>query len=111
MIWLVALGVLGYVLFKDKAWPAGQGPFDEKPDGLEALPSESNVVFAASGNKYRVTSFKRGAAQTYHVAVRVDASHDWISFLVDQKTGQRAPFGANAATPAGLDTLRKDFAL
>jgi hypothetical protein len=108
---VIALAALAYYFLGTKRWPAGDGPYDRFPDGASKLPLESNVVYAASGNRYRVTSYKRGEAQTYHVAARADASHDWLSFLVDLKTGQRADFGANAATPAGLAAMRKDFAL
>jgi len=108
---VIALAALAYYFLGKKSWAAGDGPFDIFPDGTSKLPIESNVAYAASGNRYRVTSYKRGEAQTYHVAVRADASHDWLSFLVDLKTGQRADYGANAATPASLSVMRKDFAL
>jgi hypothetical protein len=109
---LAIAAAVGLYLLGKKHWPSGEGPFDRLPDGVaQAQPLESNLVYAASGNRYRVTSYKRGETQTYHVAARADASHDWISFLVDLKTGQRADYGANAATPAGLDVMRKDFAL
>jgi hypothetical protein len=108
---VLALAAFAFYFFGKKNWPSGDGPFDRFPDGTSKLPTESNIVYAASGNRYRVTSYKRGDAQTFHVAARADASHDWLSFLVDLKTGQRADFGANAATPAGLSVMRKDFAL
>jgi hypothetical protein len=96
------------LLSKGGRWSPGDGPFDLLPEGIGSKPLETNTVHAASGRKYTLTSYQRGATQKFHVAV---SGGDWISFIVDEKTSSRVLYRAHGADQKALDALRGDFAL
>lgn len=109
---LLLLGA-GVALFRTRrCWAPGTGPFDLMPEGVSEPTKVVNDVFAASQTAYRITSYRRGTEQAFHVAVQSSGSaHDWVSFFVDETTTARLIYRANASTPTGMAALRKDFAL
>jgi hypothetical protein len=110
MIVPIALCFLALVALTSKSWLEGTGPFDEKPSGTDHDKASVNETVASSGRKYTVTAFGRGA-QYYFVAVRSDASKDWISYLFDPKSKAKFLYRANGATVEAVADLRKDFAV
>lgn len=111
MFGIIAL-IFGVALLKTKkCWAPGHGPFDESPSDVLDRAPQVNDVTAASKRRYKVTSYQRGARQGYHVAQRTDTGRDWVSFIVDDGTAARVLWRANAASPSGLDAMKKDFAL
>jgi hypothetical protein len=109
LILLAGLVALAYVT-KTRGWAPGDGPFDLLPEGVTDQPIEKNKTFAASGKQYEITSYKRGADQIYHVAVRTTGT-DWIAFIVDNAKATRVLYRAHGGNAKALDDLRKDFAL
>ena len=110
MILALLVGVGAYAFAKSNGWAPGDGPFDLLPEGIGAKPLETNTVHAASGRQYKITSYQRGAAQKFHVAVATTGGN-WVSFIVDDKTGQRVLYRAHGSDQAALDALRGDFSL
>lgn len=104
----LALGAGAYAFAKTGGWSPGDGPFDLLPEGVGSKPLETNTVYAASKRQYKVTSYQRGASQKFHVAV---AGSDWVSFIVDDKTGSRVLYRAHGSDQKALDALRGDFSL
>jgi hypothetical protein len=88
----------------------GEGPFESFPSGTDDVVTSINAVKSSAGNPYTVHEFKRGE-QRYYVAVRSDASKDWVGYLFDPVSKTRVLYRANADGTSGVDALRKDFAL
>lgn len=110
LIWLALIGGLAFMTQK-RGWAEGDGPFDQKPDGVAASTvGPPETIYAASGKQYKITSYARGAEQKYHVAEQV-GSKAWISFITDDKTGVRVLFRAHGGDSTALANIRKDFAL
>ncbi len=89
----------------------GEGPLDRFPSGTDTHVVSINAVKSTAGNPYKVTEFKRSGGQVYYVAVRSDASKDWVGYLFDPVSKARVLYSANAETAEGVDVLRKDFGL
>ena len=88
----------------------GEGPFDSFPSGTDDVVTSINNVKSSAGNSYTVHEFKRGE-QRYYVAVRADASKDWVGYLFDPIAKTRVLYRANAESTSGVDALKKDFGL
>jgi hypothetical protein len=89
----------------------GEGPFDNFPSGTDDVVTSINSVKSSAGNSYTVHEFKRDGGQRYYVAVRSDASKDWVGYLFDPIAKTRLLYRANAEDTTGIDALKKDFAL
>ena len=106
---LALLGVGAFALLTAKSgWSSGDGPFDLLPEVIGAKPLETNTVYAASKRQYTLTTYQRAGGQKFHVAV---SGSDWVSFLVDDKTGARVLYRAHGSDEKALDALRGDFSL
>lgn len=115
-IWIVGAAALGLMFRKGgkslSSYTDGEGPFDRYPSGTDAANVVSiNQVKASTGNPYTVREFKRSGGQVYYVAVRSDASKDWVGYLFDPIAKTRVLYSANAETAEAVEVLRKDFGL
>jgi hypothetical protein len=93
----------------------GEGPFDQQPPGTESKALSVNEQRASSGRTYRITAFRRADDQIYYVAQRIDGSAEdrknWVSYLHNTHTKVRTLYRADAASPAALADLKKDWGL
>lgn len=89
----------------------GEGPFDNFPSGTDDHAVSLNNVKASSGNPYTVHEFSRSGGQRYYVAVRSDASRDWVGYIFDPIAKTRVLYRANAEDTSGIEALKKDFGL
>jgi hypothetical protein len=118
---LIIGGALGAVMLAGRrktigaaslgGYAIGEGPFDNFPSGADDHAVSLNNVKASSGNPYTVHEYSRTGGQRYYVAVRTDASRDWVGYLFDPIAKSRVLYRANASDTAGIDTLKKDFGL
>jgi hypothetical protein len=107
---LLGGGLAYFVATKSGGWAPGDGPFDLMPEGVGSKPLETNTTYALSKRQYKITSYQRGTDQKFHVAVATTGG-DWVSFLVDDKTGSRVLYRAHGSDQKALDALRGDFSL
>jgi hypothetical protein len=110
VILALLVGAGAYAFVKSGGWSPGDGPFDLLPEGIGSKPLETNTTYAASGRQYKITSYQRGTGQKFHVAVAATGG-DWVSFIVDDKTGSRVLYRAHGSDQKALDALRGDFSL